>query len=179
MFVLNEKVIYPGHGVAKIMRVVEKEVSGHKMRFFELQFINKDMTILIPMNNVALVGIRRLSSPESIDDVFKMLANPAKVATHEVAASNWNKRNKEYQLKLRTGNIQEIGKIYRDLKHISVKKELSFGEKNLLQQTESLLVEEISLVHDTGAEKAIEQLRSLFSNNTPIMSSKSEVSSSS
>lgn len=178
MFVLNEKVIYPGHGVAKITRVVEKEVSGHKMRFYELQFINKDMTILIPMNNVSLVGIRKLSSQESIDDVFKMLAHPVKAPVQETVVSNWNKRNKEYQLKLRTGNIQEIGKIYRDLKHIAVKKELSFGEKNLLQQTESLLAEEISLVNNTGTEIAMEQLRSIFNHNASLQG-KHETSSSS
>ena len=78
------------------------------------------------------------------------------------AATNWNKRNKDYQCKLRTGDLQEICKIYRDLKNMSVYKELSFGEKALLQQTETLLAQEISLVQNMNEEKAVEHLRSFF-----------------
>jgi len=159
MFVLGEKVVYAGHGVALINRIIEKQIGGVITRFFELRFINKDMTILIPTNNLAAVGVRRLSSPENIDAIFKLLSEPAQPLHHELATSNWNKRNKEYQCRLRTGKLTEIGKIYRDLRHVATQKELSFGEKSLLNQTEALLVEEISLVGNLGTEKAIEQLR--------------------
>ena len=77
--------------------------------------------------------------------------------------SNWNKRSKDYQCKLRTGDLYEICRIYRDLNHLATRKELSFGEKSLLHQTEALLVEEISLVMEMGEEKAMARLRSLFS----------------
>ncbi|HZW61895.1 MAG TPA: CarD family transcriptional regulator [Candidatus Babeliales bacterium] len=162
MFTLNEIVVYPGHGVAKISRIVEKKIANEKVSFFELRFINKDMMILVPVQTASSVGIRRLSSNDIIDAIFKLLAKPVVKIERELNASNWNKRNKEYQCKLRTGNIQEISEIYRDLKYIAAKKELSFGEKNLLQQTETLLVEEISLVTKVDEEKTTENLRSLF-----------------
>lgn len=161
MFTLGEKVVYAGHGVAKISRVIEKKVAGSTTSFFELIFLNKDMTILVPTNNLTAVGVRRLSSREKINDIFKLLAQPADLPSYDVTTNNWNKRNKEYQCKLRTGNLSEICKIYRDLRHIAAYKELSFGEKNLLQQTETLLVEEIALVENVGEERAIEQLRSI------------------
>lgn len=164
MFHLNDKVVYPGHGVAKINKVVEKIVAGQVTRFFELQFLNKDMTVLVPIDNLEGIGIRSLSSADHISKVFQILAEPAsKINTLDLSASNWNKRNKEYQFKLRTGDINEIMEIYRDLKQISLKKELSFGEKSLLQQTEHLLAEEISIVQNLDSERAAEQLRSLFS----------------
>ena len=75
-----------------------------------------------------------------------MLSEPVNYVHHETVTTNWNKRNKEYQGKIRTGNLREICEIYKDLKHIQCQKELSFGEKNLLHQTEGLLVEEIALV---------------------------------
>ena len=162
MFVLNEKVVYPGHGVAKISQIVEKKIAGNKVSFFELRFLSKDMTILVPVQTSSSAGIRRLSSNENIDAIFKLLSRPVSKVSRELTASNWNKRNKEYQSKLRTGDIQEISEIYRDLKYIAAKKELSFGEKNLLQQTETLLVEEISLVTKVNEEKATENLRSFF-----------------
>jgi|SRR5579872_7051102 len=170
MFTLNEKVVYPGHGVAKISRIVEKNVAGNKTSFFELQFLNKDMTILVPKDNFDSVGIRRLSSNDNINEIFRLLSEPAKKMSYELTASNWNKRNKEYQGKIRTGNIGEICKIYRDLKHIARHKELSFGEKNLLNQTEGLLVEEIALVTQVGHDQAIQHLRALLikSMNAPL-----------
>lgn len=160
MFVLDEKVVYPGHGVAKISRIIDKIVAGSPTRFFELKFLNKDMTILVPIDNLDVVGLRRLSSPDSINTIFKILSEPIDLIPSEMIG-NWNKRNKEYQGKLRTGNLHDICKIYRDLRYISIYKELSFGEKTLLQQTELLLAQEISLVKKIGEDKMIEQLRSL------------------
>lgn len=162
MFILNEKVVYPGHGVAQIYRIIEKKVAGVSTQFFELKFINKEMTVLVPISNASAVGIRRLSSDRNIQAMFEMLSEPMLETHHESVASNWNKRSKGYQFKIRSGDIAQICKIYRDLKHISMKKELSFGEKNLLQQTEALLAEEISLVMAVSEERAIEYLRSLF-----------------
>ncbi len=161
MFTRNEKVVYPGHGVAKIDRIIEKRIAGKITKFFELHFLNKDMTILVPIENVISVGIRPLSSRKHINDIFKMLAEPIARMNSDTSMTNWNKRNKEYQEKLRSGDIREICSIYRDLKHIEAQKELSFGEKNLLYQTEALLVEEIALVNNMGEEKIIEQLRSV------------------
>jgi CarD family transcriptional regulator len=163
MFRLNDKVVYPGHGVAKINRIVEKIVSGQNSSYYELRFLNKEMTVLVPISNTEGLGLRPLSSTNRINDIFKMLAEPAKkVKNYELLANNWNKRNKEYQLKLRTGNLEEISEIYRDLKHIAQHKELSFGEKNLLNQTEGLLAEEISIVRKLEAEKTVECLRAMF-----------------
>jgi CarD family transcriptional regulator len=160
-FCVDEKIVYPGHGVAKINRIVEKQVAGSRARFYELKFLNKDMTILVPTHNLSSVGIRRLSSTEHITDIFKTLVQPSQRISQE-SATNWNKRNKDYQCKLRTGDLQEICKIYRDLKNMSAYKELSFGEKALLQQTEMLLAQEISLVQNMDEQKAVEHLRSLF-----------------
>jgi CarD family transcriptional regulator len=167
MFSLNEKVVYPGHGVAHVNRIVEKKVAGQETKFYELTFLNKDATILVPIHSIDSVGIRPLSSTECVDKVFEFLAKPArKLSSYEFNATNWNKRNKEYQSKLKTGRLLDLCNIYRDLHHISIHKELSFGEKNLLQQIEMLLAEEISLVKDLGQDKAIDELRSICTYKT-------------
>ena len=165
MFSLKEKVVYPGHGVAEISCIVEKKIGGKTTSFFELKFLNKDMTILVPTQNLSAVGIRRLSSPDAVDNIFKMLSEPVETGSDAIV-SKWNKRNKEYQSKLRTGKLDEICEIYRYLNHVSVQKELSFGEKNLLGQTESLLVEEISLVSEIAKDITVQQLRSLIQSNS-------------
>ena len=161
MFSLDEKVVYPGHGVAKINRIIEKEFGGKKAAFYELVFISKGATILVPTNCSGDSIIRPLSPKSKVDEALKVLSEPAKkILNSEFTASNWNKRNKEYQLKLRTGDLKGLSEVYRDLRYISRYKELSFGEKNLLLQTENLLVEEISLIQSLTQDKTMENLRS-------------------
>ena len=162
MFNPNEKVVYPGHGVAKINRIITKKIGIRTVSFFELKFVHKDMTILVPVDNAECVGIRALSSQDHVGAIFKILSQPYIPINHEIALANWNKRNKEYLGKIRSGDLKEISTIYRDLRHIEIHKELSFGEKNLLQQTEALLAEEIALVQNIGEQKAIEKIRSLI-----------------
>ena len=165
MYILNEKVVYPGHGVARISRIITKNIGQNVTEFFELRFINKDMTILVPTDHVESVGIRKLSSSEKIKDVFDILLTPAKkLESYEFSPSSWNKRYKLYQNKIRTGNLEDISKIYRDLQHMAYNKELSFGEKNLLTHTEALLAQEISIVKNLPEEEAIKELRSVFRN---------------
>lgn len=162
MFSIQDKVVYPGYGVARVERIITKTVGEHVASFYELVFLNKDMTVLVPTDGAETVGLRHLSSHEHVRHVFESLAEPARrISNAEFSASNWNRRNKEYQCKLKAGNLQELSEIYRDLHCIAAYKELSFGEKSLLTQIESLLVEEISLVQELNQEKTMEQLRTL------------------
>jgi CarD family transcriptional regulator len=163
MFSIGEKVVYPGLGVAKVDRMVDKKVAQSTVHFYELVFINQEMTILVPVENPGAIGVRRLSSPEGIEEIFAVLQEGARGrAPAGFFASAWNKRSKSYQCKLRSGDLIEIARIYRDLQHVAKSKELSFGERGLLQEAESLLAEEISLVYEIGSEKATEKLRAVF-----------------
>jgi CarD family transcriptional regulator len=159
MYALKEKVVYPGHGVAHINRIIKKQIAGNNTYFYELVFLHQDMTILVPVDNAAAIGMRPLSSHDNIAALFELLAEPATVMVHEPLISNWNKRNKGYKEKLQTGDPREICRIYRYLKHLSTRKELSFGEKDLLRQTELLLAEEVAEVSGVHEEMAAEQIR--------------------
>ena len=162
MYALDEKVVYPGLGVAQVKQVIEKSFGITKAKFYELKFINKEMTILIPVEtNDTSCGIRALSTEKNIEEVLNLLSEP--VATKKnCTTSSWSKRNKQYQYRIKTGDLMEITKIYRDLQYMSQEKDLSFGERNLLHQTESLLAEEIAIVKNMIEEQAIQTLRSVF-----------------
>lgn len=160
MFSCHENVVYPGHGVACIRKIVEKNVGGVKTVFYELSFLNKEMTVLVPKESAVQVGLRHLSSMENVQQAFEIIARPPREKRRfGPLVGNWNKRNKGYQLKLRTGSLSELSEIYRDLRLIEEYKPLSFGEKHLLLQTEELLAEEISLVKKIDHDSTIEQLR--------------------
>ncbi len=164
MFKLKENVVYPGHGVAVVAKRVEKEVAGRRINFFELRFICKEMTVLVPVNNVRHVAIRRLSSKGEVKQAFDELYQPPerKLENLDFTPSGWNKRNKEYQLKIQGGRLIDLAKIYRDLMFVAKQKELSFGERNLLQLAEELIAQEVEVV--MGEEKSIilSQIRSSF-----------------
>ena len=163
MFDLNDKVVYPGHGVATITRIFERRIGEQVTVLYELKFVNKDMMIMVPKDRCEEVGIRSLSSEEIIEEVYGLLTTPSeRFKNYDSTAVNWNKRHKEYQNKLRKGSLKEISEIYKDLKTIAKHKELSFGEKTLLTKTEGLLAEEISAAQKLDEDKAIEQLRSFF-----------------
>jgi CarD family transcriptional regulator len=167
MFLVSEKVVYPGHGVVQVNRIIEKIIGGIKTTCYELKYINKEGIILVPTIQASLVGMRPLSSPELIDEIFNILAQPTRLNSHrddpkyEFNSSNWNKRKKKYQFQLQQGSLAELSEIYRDLRFIETQKLLSFGEKNLLIQTELFLIEEIALVKKMSKEEIMGQLRTL------------------
>lgn len=163
MFLLNEKIVYPGYGVAIINRLVGRLVSGKKTNFFELKFYNKDMTVLVPEERLESVGVRKLSSLKELNIVLHKLHefNQTDIVT-EHNASTWNKRNKEYQCKLRSGKLEQLALIYKELHLIALDKELSFGERNLFNQIENLLLEEIIVIKKIDKIKAQQLLRKPF-----------------
>jgi CarD family transcriptional regulator len=164
MFNRNENVVYPGHGVAIIEDIIEKSVGGSNINFFKLTFLYKDMTILVPIYNAGSIGIRKPNTKEIVDAVINELykAPEKKFESIDFTPSGWNRRNKDYQMRIQSGSLLEIAKIYRDLMHVAQYKELSFGERSLLQSTEELIVQELQVVLNQGKELVIQLLRRPF-----------------
>ncbi len=164
MFKLNDHVIYPAHGVAVIDEIIERSVAGGMLQFLKLNFLFKDMTILVPVYNVAGIGLRYPCSDADITmSLAELTKKPErKLDTIDFTPSAWNRRNKDYQTKIQSGNLFEIMKIYRDLMYIAQQKDLSFGERSVLQTTEDLLVQEIQIVKKTSKENIIQLLRAPF-----------------
>ncbi len=160
MFSLNQKVVYPSYGVAYVSRVFEKDFGAQTLTFCELKFLNLDMTVMIPMKKAEEMGIRTLSSIAHIDAVFKSIKSSLP-DSQEYITVNWNKRSKSYANKLKSGSFEDAYAIYYDLMLLSKTKQLSFGETNLLQKIEMLLVEEIAAVKNFDITKTIYFLRSL------------------
>ena len=159
----NDKNMVNGYQSKMIATALSKP--RNKAVFFKLKFVYKDVTVLIPTNkrNEA-AGIRYLSSLAKIETAFNELYKiPCKkISASDYSPSSWNKRNKDYQLKIQGGDLIDIAKIYRDLMYSSRDKELSFGEKKILQTAKDLLVEEILLVRKERREEVIEKLQVPF-----------------
>ena len=141
MFKIGEKVVYPGHGVGIIERMQTRVVSGREQRFYMLRILDSQMTIMIPTDNVTSVGLRPVIGREMVAKVYRIL----RTKKIEVDQQTWNRRYREYTEKIKTGSVIEIAKVLRDLFVIKADKELSFGERKMLDTARNLLVKELSI----------------------------------
>lgn len=164
MFNLKDRVVYPGHGVAVIEEIIEKKLGEQTIRFFRLNFLYKEMTILLPLHNMQSCGVRYLCDKNLIKKVFDFLyQEPEKSLKYlDFTPSGWNRRNKEYQLKIQSGNLLDVTYVYRDLMCVAQQKDLSFGERKLLTMAESLLAQEILIVTNQPISSVLDQLHAPF-----------------
>ena len=160
MFKVGEKVVYPAHGVGVIQSIQTKVVSGTEKTFYMLRILDSDMTIMIPTENVQSVGLRRIIGKDMVAKVYKILRDK-KV---EIDQQTWNRRYREYTEKIKTGSVLEIAKVLRDLFVLKGDKELSFGERKMLDTARNLLVKELAIAKSFSEEKIMEELRTIFAN---------------
>ena len=150
-----EKVVYPAHGVGVIEGIQTKVISGTERKFYMLRILDSDMTIMIPTENVQSVGLRRIIGKDMVAKVYKILRDK-KV---EIDQQTWNRRYREYTEKIKTGSVLEIAKVLRDLFVLKGDKELSFGERKMLDTARNLLVKELAIAKSYSEEKIMEELR--------------------
>lgn len=142
MFKKGDLVVYPAHGIGRIDDVQVEAVDGEERRFFVVRIIENDMKIMLPIGNAGSIGVRPLIDKEEVDKVFETLRKKE----ISVVASNWNKRYREYMDKIRSGSIYELAEVFRSLYLMQSEKNLSFGERKMLETAKSLIVKEIALV---------------------------------
>ena len=113
---------------------------------------------MVPTGNVANVGMRRLIDQKRITSIFDALAEPGD--TGKIAS--WSRRQREYSDKLKTGDLLEVAGVLRDLYQISTGKELSYGEKKVLEQARKLLVTEVALAEGEKEDQVAQRLENIF-----------------
>jgi CarD family transcriptional regulator len=158
MFKVGEKVVYPAHGVGEIEAIRTHAISGTERKFYMLRILETDMKIMIPIDNVDSVGLRKVIDRAMVSKVYKVLRQK-KVETDQ---QTWNRRYREYTEKIKTGSILEIAKVLRDLFVLKGGKELSFGERKMLDTARNLLVKELSIARSHSEEKIMDELRHIF-----------------
>jgi len=145
MFKVGESAVYPAHGIAVIKRIDEREVGGKKKSFYVLQVIENQMTIMVPTDNAEAVGLRSIISDDDVKKVYTIL----KMRDVKIDQTTWNRRYRDYMEKIKTGSIYEIAEVLRDLFLLRHSKDLSFGERKMLDQAKALIVKEISIARRT------------------------------
>lgn len=145
----GEMAVYPAQGVAEVLGIEEKEISGKKQRFFVLRIVDTDMRIMVPVAKAREVGLRQIISEAEIKEVFTILREKE----IHVDKQTWNRRYRGFMEKIKTGSLFEVAEVYRDLYRLKSTKTLSFGERRMLDTAKNLIVKELSVARRTAEAK--------------------------
>jgi CarD family transcriptional regulator len=157
-FHVGDKAVYPGHGVAEITGVETREISGASMEFYVLRVLENSMKVMVPKRNADAVGLRRIVESTEVDEVYGVLRRRGE----KISTATWNRRYREYMEKIKTGSLVEIATVLRDLCLLRSDKELSFGERKMLDTARSLLVQELALAQGAKEDSVATELDRIF-----------------
>jgi len=159
MFKVGDLAVYPAHGVGRIERIESQVISGSTQDFYVMRILENGMIIMIPTRNVDSVGLREIIQKKEVPKLYSILKR------RDVPIDNqtWNRRYREYMDKIKTGSVYEVAEVYRDLLMLKLEKELSFGERKMLDTAKNLLVKEISLAKQVEESQIEKDLEKIFS----------------
>ena len=161
MFQIGDRAVYPGHGVGVIEAIETKQISGKELMFYIMRVLDNGMTIMIPRDNAGAVGLRGVIRKLEIPKVLQILRD----RDVEIDNQTWNRRYREYMEKINTGSIFEIAEVLRDLYLLRTEKELSFGERKILDTAKNLLVKELAIVRDVKETDILREIKTIFGKN--------------
>jgi CarD family transcriptional regulator len=158
MFKVGESAVYPAHGIAVVKRIDEREIGGKKKTFYVLQVLEKNATLMVPTDTAAAVGLRSIISDKEVAKVYSIL----KMRDVKIDQTTWNRRYRDYMEKIKTGSIYEISEVLRDLFLLRHSKDLSFGERKMLDEAKAFIVKEISLAKQTQESVIEQEIQTIF-----------------
>jgi len=156
-FKVGDMAVYPAHGVGEVTDIQKRSLGGLERSFYILKILENGMKIMVPVETAAAAGLRAVIARKDGAKVMAILKSD------EVAVKTqpWNRRYREYMEMLKSGSPFEVAKVLRDLYRLKSEKDLSFGERRLLDTARSLLVAELALSlkkKEAAVEKEIQAL---------------------
>ena len=157
-FEVGDKAVYPAHGVGEVTGIESRSIGSQSKTFYVLKILDSGMKIMVPTDNATQVGLRQVIDDDQAAEVYEILRAP------EVAVDTqpWNRRYREYMEMLKSGSPYEVAKVLRDLYRLKFDKDLSFGERRLLDTARSLLVKELALAKDCDESVVENDIQQIF-----------------
>jgi CarD family transcriptional regulator len=157
-FELGDNVVYPHHGAGQVQAKEIKEVFGERREYLTIKILHNDMTVMVPTENAALAGLRRVIDEETVEKVLNVLRDDV-----SDMPKNWNRRFKHNRDKIKTGDIYELAEVVRNLALRENEKGLSSGEKQMYTRAKKILASELMYALDKDENEAEQYLDGLLS----------------
>jgi CarD family transcriptional regulator len=146
----NDFVVYPAHGVGRIVSIDEQEVAGLHLEMFVISFDKDKMTLRVPTAKASAIGMRALSSADTVGRAMETLKGRARVKR-----AMWSRRAQEYEQKINSGDLISIAEVVRDLHRSDDQREQSYSERQLYEAALERLTREVAAVN--GIEEGVAQ----------------------
>ena len=154
LFDVGDYVVYPKHGVGRVIELQNEEIAGMQLELYVLRFEKERMTLRVPTNKAEGVGMRKLSSDKTLKEALETLKDKPKVKR-----SMWSRRAQEYEAKINSGDLISVAEVVRDLYRSDRQPEQSYSERQLYESALDRMAREIACVRkldDAGAVSEIE-----------------------
>jgi len=157
-FKANEFVVYPAHGVGKIIAIEEQEIAGMALELFVINFEKEKLTLRVPTGKLESVGMRKLSEESVVKKAMEILKGRARVKR-----TMWSRRAQEYVAKINSGDLVSIAEVVRDLYRSEAQPEQSYSERQLYEDALDRMAREIAAVEKLDERGAVQRITDVLS----------------
>ena len=154
-FDVGDYVVYPKHGVGRVIELQKEEIAGMQLELYVLRFEKERMTLRVPVNKVAAIGMRKLSSDKTLKGKPK------------VKRTMWSRRAQEYEAKINSGDLVSIAEVTRDLFRPDDQPEQSYSERQIFEAASSRLARELAAMEKTDEPTALGKILDVLRKYAP------------
>ncbi len=161
-FDVGDYVVYPKHGVGRVIELQSEEIAGMQLDLYVLRFEKERMTLRVPVNKVESIGMRKLSSDKTLKEAMETLKGKPKVKR-----TMWSRRAQKYEAKINSGEIVLIAEVTRDLFRPDDQPEQSYSERQIFEAASSRLARELAAMEKTDEPTALEKILDVLREHAP------------
>lgn len=156
-FNAGEYVVYPNHGVGKVVGVTKENIAGSELECLVINFTKDKMSEKLPTYRISSSGLRKISDEKTMNEAFETLKGKAKVRKF-----TWSRRSQEYESKINSGNPVAVAEVIRDLYRCENIAEQSYSERQMYEKAVERLATEVSVYNNCSLEEANKQLTDIL-----------------
>ncbi|MGQ0673280.1 MAG: CarD family transcriptional regulator [Hyphomicrobium sp.] len=157
-FKTNEFVVYPAHGVGRIVGIEEQEIAGMALELFVITFEKEKLTLRVPTGKLASVGMRKLADEALVKRAMETLKGRARIKR-----TMWSRRAQEYVAKINSGDLIAIAEVVRDLYRSEAQPEQSYSERQLYEDALDRMSRELAAVEKLDERGAVQRITEVLS----------------
>ena len=161
-FDVGDFVVYPKHGVGRVIELQRSEIAGMTLELYVLRFEKERMTLRVPTNKAESVGMRKLSSDKTMREAMDTLKGKPKVKR-----TMWSRRAQEYEAKINSGDLIAISEVVRDLYRSDDQPEQSYSERQIFEAASSRLARELAAMEKTDEPTALKKILAILNEHAP------------
>jgi CarD family transcriptional regulator len=169
-FDVGDYVVYPKHGVGRVVELLKQEIAGMTLELYVLRFEKERMTLRVPTNKAESVGMRKLSSDKTLREALDTLKGKPRVKR-----TMWSRRAQEYEAKINSGDLTSIAEVVRDLFRPDDAPEQSYSERQIFEAASSRLARELAAMEQTDEKSALAKILEILNKAALIHHKKAEI----